>query len=83
MKILLVQPYYDGKNKYNYHKIYDKIVDIISEHPVDLIVFPEGFIHGSDDINDCFETTRCISDFSTPRVGWSFLRFWHGRSLFL
>ncbi|BCD00029.1 hypothetical protein BC30048_2931 [Bacillus cereus] len=63
MKILLVQPYYDGKNKYNYHKIYDKIVDITLEHPVDLIVFPEAFILGNDDVNDCIEKTKCISIF--------------------
>ncbi|WP_336769850.1 nitrilase-related carbon-nitrogen hydrolase [Bacillus bombysepticus] len=67
MKFLLVQSYFDGVNKYNYHNIYDKILDIISEQPVDLIIFPEAFIYGSDDINDCFETTRSISDFcNTP-----------------
>ncbi|KAA0783645.1 hypothetical protein COM04_26490 [Bacillus wiedmannii] len=61
MKFLLVQPYYDGKNKYNYEKIYDKIIDITLEHPVDLVVFPEAFILGNEDVTECIEMTKRIS----------------------
>ncbi|QWG44698.1 hypothetical protein EXW31_10515 [Bacillus mycoides] len=61
MRILLVQPYYDGKHTYNYKQIYEKIVDITLEHPADLVVFPEAFIWGNEDVNECIEMTKSIS----------------------
>lgn len=42
MEILLVQPYEDYQ--YNYHNLYDEVLDIIKVQKVDLVVFPEAFI---------------------------------------
>ena len=66
MNILLVQPY--ENYKYSYQKLYDQVLKITEKNPVDLVVFPEGFV-GRVNENEAWSIVEGVAEFlDTPVI---------------
>ncbi|TWT05435.1 hypothetical protein FQV26_13460 [Planococcus sp. CPCC 101016] len=66
MNILLVQPYFN--KKFSREKFFGQLVKIIEEKPVELIVFPEGYM-GAATIEEAWEIVEDLEEYlDTPII---------------
>lgn len=66
MDILLVQPYEDYE--YVYYDLLNEIQDVIQHNPVDLIVFPEGFMYLETSSERFYKVRELNKYFETPVI---------------